>query len=462
MSDQQGSMGDLNKTAEISAFFRWSALFLMSFVVLATYLVYDSISPIGELIKQDLGISSARFGSLYSAYSIPNSFLFLTFFGGIFLDKWGTRLGGAIFAVLCLIGALLTSIGAEGNFWIMFLGRFIFGLGAETLIVAQNKIIAKWFRRRELSLAFAINLSICRLGTMLSYNVIPSLNNKLHSWSAALWVVTAVMALGVVVYILYCVIDRRVELRTGVYEDKPEHIDLKLILGLPKSFWYITMLCLTFYSAVFPFQQFAPQIFSARFGMDADYGSWITGLLILITMFVTPLFGWACDRFGKRATMMLIGSLALVPIHLSIGFLSGGTAPHPSSPMFDIGVIKWYDAFPLNGVDIVPILPIMLLGIVFSLVPAAMWPSVARMVEEKRLGTAYGLMSAIQNFGLFFVPLAIGWGELPSFVVGRLEPFQLSMLMVAFLGVLGAVFAILLKIADRTAPLSIEAPETRD
>lgn len=462
MDTTKGAPMDFDAKAEISAVFRWMALFLMSFVILATYLVYDSISPIGDMIKADLGISSARFGSLYSAYSIPNSFLFLTFFGGVLLDKLGTRIGGGIYAGLCLAGTLLTSIGASADsFWVMFLGRFVFGLGAETLIVAQNKIIAKWFRAKELALAFGINLSLCRLGTLLSYNVVPSLNNKLHSWNAALWVVSFVMILGFVVYVVYAFIDRYAERKTKVEEDKPEHIDLKLIFGLPRSFWFITMLCLTFYSAVFPFQQFAPQIFTARFGMEADYGSWVTGLLILITIFVTPVFGWLCDRYGKRATMMIIGCAAIIPVHLSIGFLSGGSAPHPQSTVFDVGVFKWYKAFPINGVDVVPILPIMILGIIFSLVPAALWPSVARMVEQKRLGTAYGLMTAIQNFGLFFIPIAIGSAEYPKFVQGKLEPFQLSMILVACLGLFGLIFAILLKRADRTALLSIEEPEKR-
>ncbi len=458
MNDAANPISALDARAQVSAAFRWISMLLVSLTVLATYLVYDSISPLGEIIQRDMNVTPTDFGLLYGAYSYPN--FIMPFLGGILLDRIGVRLGGMTFAGLCAAGALLTALGSEGSFWVMFAGRLLFGLGAETLIVAQNKIIAKWFKGRELALAFSVNLSICRLGTMLSYNLVPSLKESLQSWTGALWVVAVMMGVGFGIFVLYALMDRWAERRIHVVEEKPERIELRLLFGMPRTFWYITLLCVTFYSAVFPFQQFAPQIFGARFGMDDAYASWITGLIIIITIFGTPVFGWLCDRVGKRATMMLIGSLLIVPIHLAIGFLAGGSE-HPAAPIFDLGFFKWYAAFPLNGLDVIPILPIMLLGLVFSLVPAAMWPSVARIVEEKRLGTAYGLMGAIQNVGLGLVPVLIGQSKHPQFVQGTLEPFQLSMLLVAGLGLCGFVFAILLKRADARAGSRIELPERK-
>ncbi len=443
---------------QVSTAFRWVSLLMISFVVLGTYYAYDSISPIGDLIKKDLGITSAQFGYLYSAYSLPNFVMLLV--GGMLIDRIGTRIGGMLFAGLCLLGTVVTALGSH-SLAMMLVGRFLFGLGAECIIVVQSKIIAKWFIGRELALAFGVNLSICRLGTWFSYMSINGLTNRFGSWNSALWFVAILMAVSFSVFMAYAVMDRRMSLRVKIEEEKSERIDFREIFRLPKSFWLISLLCVTFYSAVFPFQQFAPQIFKARFGMESEYGSPVTSLIILLTIFGTPLFGWLCDKFGKRATMMIVGSLLIIPIHLAIGFLGGGAAARPTQPLFDFLDIRWYRVFPLNTIDIVPILPIMVLGLAFSLVPAAMWPSVARMVEQKRLGTAYGVIAWIQMVGLFGVPPLLGWAENPPCVKGILGPFQLSMLILATLGLLGATFAVLLKIADRKAKVSIEAPEKR-
>ncbi|MBM4353870.1 MAG: major facilitator superfamily domain-containing protein 1 [Deltaproteobacteria bacterium] len=449
---------NLDFRARVSPVFRWLALFMMSFVVLAVYYAYDSLNPIGELLKGDLGITAAQFGMLkQSAVSIPNVIILI--FGGILIDRIGSRMGGGLFAGVCLAGTILTAIGGHvESYGMMFLGRVLFGSGVEALLVAQNKIIAKWFSGKELALAFGLNLSICRLGTFFATT---TMNGMTHTfkWQGALWGIAALMTVGFLVFLVYAFIDRRVERKHKFEEEKSERIDASQILGLPRSFWFITALCVTFYCAVFPFLDFAPQIFEKRFAMETEYGSPVSSLVILLTIVFTPLAGYLCDRFGRRATMMMVGAFLIVPIHLSIGFLAGGAADRPAEPLFEILGNNIYRVFPFNGIDVVPILPVMVLGLAFSLVPAAMWPSVARMVEQKRLGTAYGIMGLLQNLGLMVVSPLVGWGEMPDVASGILGPFQLSCLMLASLGFLGFVFAVLLKMADRKAAVSIEVPE---
>jgi MFS family permease len=457
MSDSKSS---IDARASVSPLFRWSALFMLSFVVLAVYYAYDSLNPIGELLKQDLGITAAQFGMLkQSAVSIPNVVILI--FGGILIDRVGSRVGGGLFAAICLAGTILTAIGGQvESYWMMFLGRVLFGSGVEALIIAQNKIIAKWFSGKELALAFGLNLSICRLGTFFATTTMNGLTQTFR-WQGALWGIAALMCIGFLVFLAYAFIDRGVERKHQVVEEKSDRIEAAQIFGLPRSFWFIAALCVTFYCAVFPFLDFAPQIFEKRFAMESEYGSPVSSLVILLTIVFTPMAGYLCDRFGRRATMMLIGSFLIVPIHLSIGFLGGGAADRPAEPIFSILGNNFYAVFPFNTTDIVPILPVMVLGIAFSLVPAAMWPSVARMVEQKRLGTAYGVMGLMQNIGLMVLSPTVGWGENPDVAQGIFEPFQLSCLILASLGLMGFLFAVLLKLEDRRARVSIEVPEKR-
>ncbi len=451
---------ELDIRAAVSPLFRWSALFMLSFVVLAVYYAYDSLNPIGELLKHDLAITAAQFGLLkQSAVSIPNVVILI--FGGILIDRVGSRVGGGLFAGICLAGTILTALGGQvESFWMMFLGRVLFGSGVEALIIAQNKIIAKWFSGKELALAFGLNLSICRLGTFFATTTMNGLTQTFR-WQGALWGIAMLMGAGFAVFLLYALIDRGVERRHQVAEEKSDRIEAAQIFGLPRSFWFITALCVTFYCAVFPFLDFAPQIFERRFAMESEYGSPVSSLVILLTIVFTPMAGYLCDRYGRRATMMMVGAFLIVPIHLSIGFMTGGAADRPAEPMFSILGNNIYRVFPFNSTDIVPILPVMVLGIAFSLVPAAMWPSVARMVEQKRLGTAYGIMGLLQNVGLMVLSPTVGWGESPEAVQGILGPFQLSSLILAALGLLGFLFAVLLKMEDRKAAVSIEVPEKR-
>jgi len=448
----------IDARAQVSALFRWSALFMMSFVVLAVYYAYDSLNPIGELLKRDLGISGVHFGALkQTATSIPNVIILI--FGGILIDRIGTRLGGGIFAAACLLGTVVTAAGGLlDSYWLMFAGRIVFGSGVEALIIAQNKIIAKWFMGKELAFAFAVNLALCRLGTFFAFTTMNGLTES-FGWRGAMGAIALLMAAGFVTFVIYTFMDRSMEKKVKVVEEKSDKVDFAQVLGLPRSFWYIAALCVTFYCAVFPFLDFAPQIFEARFGMESEYGSPVSSLVILLTIVFTPFFGWLCDRVGRRATMMLVGSLLLIPIHLAIGFIPGGAEARPAEPLFSFLGNNFYEVFPFNMTDVVPILPVLVLGIAFSLVPAAMWPSVARMVEGSRLGTAYGIMFLIQNLGLMVMSPLVGWGEKPEFAQGMLGPFQTSAIILAALGLAGTVFAVLLKLEDRRAKVSIEAPE---
>jgi len=452
------SQGSIDARAQVSALFRWSALLMMSFVVLGVYYAYDALSPIGGLLVQELGISETQFGALkQTAASIPNVIILII--GGILIDRIGARLGGGIFGLACTLGTIMTAFGGQmESYWLMFVGRIVFGAGVESLLIAQNKIITKWFTGKELSLAFAVNLAICRFGTLFAFMSMNGLVEK-FGWQGALWAIAGLMTVCFATFVIYTFMDAAMEKKIAVAEEKSDRIDLKEVFVLPKSVWYITALCVTFYCAVFPFLDFASQIFGSRFGMPEAYGSTVAGSVTLLTIVFTPLFGWACGRWGRRATMMVIGAAMIVPIHLAIGFLDGSGGVRPDAPLIDLFVFKWFNVFPLNGTDAIPILPVMFLGIAFSLVPAAMWPAVARMVEQKRLGTAYGIMFLSQNVGLMGMSPVVGWGKAP-FGEGGLGEYQVSMILLAALGVVGAVFAILLKVADRSAKVSIEVPDS--
>jgi MFS family permease len=443
--------------------FRWFILFLMSFVIFGSYYVYDALSTLQETMKIHLGLSAADYGLIVGMYSFPNTFLLMAVVGGIILDRIGVRITGFLFALCCALGALLTAYGASDTFmnhgpgynwlasmfsvenpgslyhWtpqllVMMAGRLLFGLGSETLIIVQNKVIAKWFKGKELAFAFGINLAVCRLGTAMALIGSPILVQQGKSWVLALWVAAIIMLVSFFLFVLFVFVDKRShfsrekdqkarELVMGE-EEKFKLADLGQLLR-NRSFLFICCLCVTFYSAVFPFQSFCADMLHNKFKISMEWSGILTSTVIWGTIFFTPLFGGLVDRFGKRATMMIYGSLMLVAVHLTLGLTA-----------------------------LIPFIPMFVLGIAFSLVPAAMWPAVAVIVEEKRLGTAYGLMTSIQNLGLFAFPILAGWVtdlNNPGITSEMLEKgtatldYTWTMMLFAGIGLMGLVFAFLLK-----------------
>lgn len=381
--------------------------------------------------------------------------------GGIILDRLGIRRTGFLFVVLMTMGAFITAYGASDHYInggfgyaffssfltdyspelkMMLLGRFLFGLGAETSIVVVSKIIVKWFKGKELALAFGLKIGIARAGSWAAFYFSPIIAENSAAWNNAIWFAAMLLGIAMLAFLVYAVFDlrydRQIESSKLVSEKEIFHISDFVKLITNRSFIFVTLLCMTFYSAVFPFQSFSPDFFLNKFGVSQAMSGKIASLLALGTTLFTPLVGLFVDKKGRSATLMIFGSLLLVFIHLS---------------------------FALTYIS--PIFLMILLGIAFSLVPAAMWPSVAKIVDEKRIGTAYGTMFAIQNLGLWAFPLLIGIvldktnpGISPADVAAGTASYDYTwaLIMLALLGILGLVFAILLRQEDKRSGYGLE------
>jgi predicted MFS family arabinose efflux permease len=316
----------------------------------------------------------------------------------------------------------------------MLAGRFFYGLGAETSIVVVSKILVKWFKGKDLALAFGLKVGFGRLGTFLALRISPSLAGEGAHLTTAIWFASILVCIGLLAFIIYMLFDLKIdrELKTSDQGKKADTFVIRDLIGIIKNpaYIYILLLCVSFYSAVFPFVAFAPDFFYNRFGISTLESGKITSLLPLGTMVFTPLFGFLVDRKGRSATAMIIGAATLLFVHLMF-------AMTPLKPHFFM----------------------ILLGVSFSLVPAAMWPSMVKLVKEKEIGTAYGLMYSVQNLGLWGVPILAG------LVLDRTNPgspevldYTPTMLMFAGLSLLGLLFALVLKREDAKKDFGVELP----
>lgn len=394
--------------------YRWLVLIFISLAMFGNYYIYDSISPLADVLKQQLGFSDAHIGLLNAIYSLPNVFMVLL--GGFLIDRIGTRRSTLIFAALCLLGALLTAW--SGELAVMAAGRLVFGLGAESMIVAVTTAVAKWFRGRELSFAFGVNLTLARLGSFAALNSPSWARPAYENWQLPLLIAVAFGVVCVLGAMLYWILEERAEKRYQIGEaGETDKVALTDILKFGVSYWYIVAICITFYSAIFPFQTFAVKFFMEAHGATRELGGFLSSLLTLFAMIFTPLFGLVVDRLARRSLFMMCGSLLLVPVYLLMAYTP----------------VSLY-------------LPMAMMGIAFSLIPAVMWPSVAYVVEQSRLGTAYGLMTMIQNIGLAGFNLLIGWANDFS-GAGATHPagYALGMWIFSALGFFGLLFASLLR-----------------
>lgn len=451
------------RTLKDNTAFRWGILLLVAFVQAANYYFYDAISPLKRDLEEHFHFTNTDFGLFVSVYSISNIFLLMCIWGGIILDRIGIRRTGSLFVFLMTGGAFITAYGASdyyvnGGFGysfmntfltdyspelkMMLLGRFLFGLGAETSIVVVSKIIVKWFKGKELAMAFGFKIGIARAGSWAAFYFSPIIATNAPTWNIAIWFAAILLGIALLAFLIYIIFDLKLDKQieqTGLLgEDERFHPRDLVKLVTNKSFLFVTLLCMTFYSAVFPFQSFSPDFFLNKFGVSQEMSGKIASLLSLGTTFFTPLVGLFVDKRGRSATLMIFGSLLIVFVHLS---------------------------FALTMIS--PIFLMIVLGIAFSLVPAAMWPSVAKIVAEKRIGTAFGTMFAIQNLGLWAFPLLIGIildktnpGVTPEDVAGGIATYNYTyaILMLAGLGVLGVFFALLLKREDKKAGYGLELP----
>jgi MFS family permease len=385
-----------------SAWMRWGVLLLISFAMAVNYWFYDVLSPIQEDIIKKLGLSEAEYGSIIAVYSIPNTFFLMAAIGGMICDRLGIRLSGTTFFFSMVLGSLLTYYGTTeyfnqgglgydflNSFWtahspafkVMAAGFFLFGLGAETTCVVVSKIVIKWFRGREMATALGINVGIARVASSLTFSVGAWLSDPV--WNRPVLLGVLLMIAGFLALLVYLFIDVAYDRRAGAQaelkgEEKFQLIDALRLLLQP-SYLYVALLCVTFYSGVFPFNKYAVDLMQNKFLMSRQTAGFIVSILPLAQAAITPLFGLVFDYQGKGATMMLIGSLCMVAGH---GLLSL-TSLHPA-------------------------VALVFLGIAFSLVPAVLWPALAKIVDEPRLGSAYGLTFTIQNFGLMATTALIG------------------------------------------------------
>jgi MFS family permease len=450
-------MGEIARP-EPSRLYRWIVLLFISLAQGGNYYIYDSINPLERIFIDKLGFSATAFGWLNASYSVAAVLTLLI--GGIIIDRIGTKKALTFFAVLCLAGSLLTA--ARGNVGLMITGRTVLGLGAESMIVAVTVALAKWFKGKELSFAFGINLTIARLASVAADNSPTWAKRAFYpqgpagepSWQNPLFIAVGAGVLAVVCSFAYWLLETRAEgryaLGKGGSVDKIEFGQAFRVEGLTikealvkiwhalieffsfdKSYWFVVGLCFTFYSAIFPFRTFAIDLFTnkllaAQGGTSASEAGHLSALqqagtlnslLPLSAMIATPLFGLLVDKVGKRALFMMFASLLLMPVYLMMAY----------------GHISLY-------------LPVILMGIAFSLIPAVMWPSVAYIVHESRLGTAYALMTLIQQIGFFLLNLMIGKANDFSHA-GPDNPggYALGMWIFSILGFVGLTFAILLR-----------------
>jgi MFS family permease len=448
-------MERLAKAMNDNPLMRWGILILVGFILSVNYYFYDAFSTLKDLMTREFGFSNTDYGLFVSFYSIPNTFLLMAVIGGIILDRFGIRRTGFMFVFFMALGAFLTAYGASKayssgglgyNFMqsflpayspelkMMLLGRFFFGLGAETSIVVVSKILVKWFRGKDLALAFGLKVGFGRLGTFAALQLSPVLADGGAHLDTAIWLAAVLVITGLFAFIVYMLFDMKLDRQMPQPEitAKSEKFKVKDIVGLlgNPAYVFIAIICVTFYSAVFPFNAFAPDFLLNKFGMSYEASGQIASLLPLGTLVFTPLFGFIIDRYGRAASAMILGSLVLLIVHLSFTFTM-----------------------------IYPHIPMILLGVAFSLVPAAMWPSMVKLVKDKQIGTAYGLMYSIQNLGLWGVPLLAGRIlDATNETGAEVLNYTPTMLLFIALSALGLGFSILLKYQDMKKGYGVDLP----
>lgn len=416
MSDTQAQAVAL-LTNQPNRIYRWVVLVLISLAMFGNYYIYDSISPLADVLTAQLHFTDSNIGLLNAIYSIPN--IFMVLIGGLIIDRIGVRLSTFIFAAVCLLGSIVTV--CSETLGIMATGRLIFGLGAESMIVAVTTAIAKWFRGKELSFAFGINLAIARLGSFAALNSPTWARPCYENWRWPLLIAVGFGVICVMGAILYWILEvnasKRYQIDMAGSSDK---VALRDIFNFGPSYWYVVALCVTFYSAMFPFQTFAVKFFQEAHGTTREFGGFLSSMLTMFAMIATPLFGLLADRFGKRASLMVFGSFLVIPVYLIMAYTH----------------ISLY-------------IPMAMMGVAFSLIPATMWPSVAYIVEQPKLGTAYGLMTMIQNIGLAGFNMLIGAANDYS-KASATNPggYALGMWIFSSLGFFALLFSLLLLIRE--------------
>ena len=445
-----------------SAFARWSAVILISLMMFFAYMFVDILSPMKDNLETALGWTSTTYGTYGASEYFLNVFCFFLIFAGIILDKMGIRFTGLLSASLMVIGAGIkyyavsdafaqSELNATMTSWGLFdlpgtallacLGFMIFGCGCEMAGTTVSKAIAKWFRGKEMAMAMGLEMSIARLGVFAAMWLSPIVYKAGGSEVSAPVLFGAILlVIGLIFYFVFCVMDRKFdqqlkvsgEISEEASEEEFKFSDLKKIFT-SKMFWLVALLCVLYYSAIFPFQKFAPDFLAKTLNVDSDTGAQLFSCFPILAMCLTPFLGGFIDRKGKAASMLMVGSIIMIVCHLSFAFL--------------------LPAFPSKGLAIAII---AILGVSFSLVPAALWPSVPKIIDERILGSAYCVIFWIQNIGLLLVPIIIGA------VNDATGSYVLPMIIFSSFGVAALFIGMLLKREDKKKGYGMELPNIKE
>lgn len=453
----------IQKRISNSKTLRWSVLALVAFTMLCGYFLTDVMSPLKPMLEKELLWDSLDYGIFTSAYGWFNVFAFMLIIGGIILDKMGVRFTGMGACIFMVVGCALKYyaisttfpigmifLGMKFQVFLAALGYAIFGVGVEIAGITVSKIIVKWFKGKELALAMGMEMATARLGTMLALAVTVPFANLFGSTDdngvfhpnipAPILLCLILLCIGTIAFFVYTFYDKKLDAsmkEEGEAEEPFRMADIWVIIK-NKGFWLIALLCVLFYSAVFPFLKYATDLMVQKYNVDPSLAGTIPSLLPLGTLFLTPFFGSVYDKIGKGATLMIIGSILLIFVHI----------------MF---------ALPILNVWWVATIVMIILGVAFSLVPSAMWPSVPKIIPERQLGTAYALIFWVQNWGLMGVPLLIGY-VLDAYCKGEIVNgiqtynYSLPMWIFAGFGVAALIFALLLKAENKKKGYGLEEP----
>lgn len=449
----------VRQTIAAHAWARWTVLAIVSFTMMAGYVVAKEMSPLQYMLERatsegGVGWTSGEFGIFAGSRGFFNVFLLMLFFAGVILDKMGVRFTGVLSCVLMLAGSAavygvvsytspepVMSVPLLGvvkrQVVLASLGFAFFGIGYEMCGITVSKVIVRWFSGKEMALAMGLQVAMARLGTALALNFSLPIG---MNWGLPrpLFIGVFCVGVGLIAYLFYCTMDRRLDKAEGetlaadeAADDEQFHFKDMMITIKNPGFWLITLLCLFYYSALYPFLDFATKLMISKYGVDASLAGAIPSILPYTSIVLTPLFGAWFDNRGRGATMMVIGSV-LLTITLFVFAMPGSSAALAVTLM-------------------------CVLGIAFSLLPAALWPAVPKIVPMKQLGTSYSIIYYIQNIGLMLIPVVIG-SVLQSDTNGEQVDYTRSLLIFAIVGVAAIVTATALLVMDKRRHYGLEKP----
>ena len=432
---------------------RWTVLFIVATAMMMGYFVNDVMSPLETLLEMPrsqggLGWTPSDYGFFSGAGSFINVFLLMLFFSGIILDKMGIRFTGTLACSLMVLGTLIKYYAVTADFddtihYSLFaihlppsvmmasLGFAIFGVGYEMTGITVSKAMVRWFTGHELALAMGLQLAMARFGTAAALSISAPIARH-YTLSAPLLVALAFLIIGLLAFLVFCVMDRRMDIpsqtsttsHTGS-DDEFRFADIGITLRNP-GFWLITLFCVLFYSAVSPFLKFSTKLMVMKYGVDPDLAGFFSSIAPFGTILMTPLFGLVYDKYGKGVTLVITGALMLTAVHF--GF---------SMPMHS---------------STIAIALMVVLSIGYSLAPAALWPCVPKIIPLKCLGTAYSMIFFIQNFGRAIIPMCVGKANETD------SSYTTSMLIFGFTALGAALTAIAMLYIDRKKSYGLQLP----